>query len=59
MADPQKRAMPGASSVSECSATDCAHNQDRECHAGEIVVRIDGGQAICGTYKPGTPKERP
>jgi hypothetical protein len=59
MADPQRKAAPGASTVSECSATDCKHNRNEECHAGSIVVRMEGGRATCGTYDPGSPKTRP
>ena len=59
MAESQKKPMAGASTVRECSATDCRHNEDRECHAGEIRVEIQGGTAVCGTYEPGSPKARP
>lgn len=59
MAEPQKKPTAGASTVSECSATDCTHNENRACHAGEITVRMEGGSAICGTYKPTTPRARP
>lgn len=59
MAEPQKKPAPGASAVSECSATDCTHNENRECHAGEIVVQMTGNQAVCGTYDPSTPRARP
>ena len=59
MAEPQKKSIPGASAVGECTATDCSHNENRECHAGEIVVQIQGGNAICGTYNPTSPKARP
>ena len=59
MAEPQKKAAPGASTVGECAATDCGHNENRECQAGEIVVQIEGGQAICGTYTSSSPKARP
>ena len=41
MAEPQKKATPAASTVSKCSATDCAHNEDQDCNAGEIVVQIE------------------
>lgn len=59
MAEAQRKPTAGASSVRECSATDCSHNENRECHAGQIVVQIDGGRAICGTYDPASPKARP
>lgn len=59
MAEPQRKSAPETSTVGDCSATDCKHNEDRECHAGEIQVRIEGGQALCGTYDPTAPKARP
>jgi hypothetical protein len=59
MADAQPRSRPSASVVGSCSATDCRHNEDRACHAGEIVVRINAGNAVCGTYSPGSPQPRP
>lgn len=59
MAEPQRKPAAGASTVGECSATDCVHNEDRECHAGEIRVRLEGRTAVCGTYEPSTPKARP
>jgi hypothetical protein len=40
-------------------ATDCAHNEDRECHAGEILVQMGMQGAVCGTYDPRKPKNRP
>ena len=49
---------PKASVVSACSARDCAHNQDGECHAGSIEVQMRDGGAICATYTP-EPKARP
>ena len=59
MAEPQKRPATSASVVGSCSATDCTFNEERECHAGEIVVQINGRQAECGTYSPETPRARP
>lgn len=59
MAEPQKKPAGATSSVAECSATDCTHNEDRDCHAGEIVVQINGQQAVCGTYESTGPKARP
>jgi hypothetical protein len=59
MGDAAPRARPNASVVGSCSATDCRHNEDRECHAGEIVVQIGQGGAACGTYDPETPRTRP
>lgn len=59
MAEPQKQPAASTSTVGECGATDCTYNEERECHAGEIVVTIEGSQAVCGTYDPAQPKARP
>jgi hypothetical protein len=59
MADAQPHARPQSSVVGSCSATDCRHNEDRECHAGEIVVQIGSNGAACGTYDPESPRARP
>jgi len=59
MAEPSRKPATRASTVGSCSATDCAHNENRECHAGEIVVRLEGDRATCGTYSPESPKARP
>ena len=59
MAEPQKNPAPSATTVSQCAATDCSHNEDRECSADEILVQIDGGNPVCGTYSPTSPKARP
>lgn len=60
MATPQEKRARHPSTVASCSATDCTYNENRECHAGEIEVRMaNGGQAICATYEPETPKPRP
>jgi hypothetical protein len=59
MANPQRQPSAGASRVASCSATDCVHNENRECHAGEIQVRMDANGAVCGTYQPEKPKARP
>lgn len=59
MAQPQKKPSAGQSKVGSCSATDCRHNENQECHAGEIVVRMGAKGAECGTYAPETPKARP
>lgn len=59
MADPQRNPQAQSSVVGDCSATDCRHNENRECHAGEIQVRMTGTSAVCGTYEPETPKARP
>lgn len=59
MADPQRNPKAQASIVAACTATDCRHNDDRECHAGEIMVQIGGSGAQCGTYDPESPRPRP
>jgi hypothetical protein len=59
MGDPQARSRPQSSVVGSCTATECRHNEDRECHAGEILVQIGGSGAVCGTYDPEGPQARP
>jgi hypothetical protein len=59
MAEPHRQARPESSVVGSCTATECRHNEDRECHAGEILVQINGGTAVCGTYSPESPQTRP
>jgi hypothetical protein len=59
MAEPRQRPVGGASVVGSCDATDCRHNEDHECRAGEITVRMAGRGAECGTYDPEKPKARP
>lgn len=59
MADAQRNPEAGTSVVGECTATECRHNEDRECHAGQIVVQMGRGTAECRTYEPETPQARP
>jgi hypothetical protein len=60
MADAQRQHRAASSVVGSCSATECRHNEDRECHAGEILVQIGGnGTAVCDTYSPESPQARP
>jgi hypothetical protein len=59
MADPQRRAQEAPSAVASCSATECKFNENRNCHAGEIEVRMERGGAMCATYEPEEPKARP
>jgi hypothetical protein len=60
MADPKRQPRSESSVVGSCTATDCRHNEDRACHAGEILVQIGGGgTAVCGTYAPAAPAARP
>jgi hypothetical protein len=59
MANPQQKRADAPSAVASCSATDCTHNENRECHAGEIRVEMGAQGAVCGTYDPGRPRARP
>ena len=59
MADAQRNARTQASIVGSCTATDCTYNEERECHAGEILVQFGKGGAQCATYTPETPRARP
>jgi hypothetical protein len=59
MANPLEKRSAAPSAVGSCSATDCVHNEDRECHAGEIRVEMGERGAVCATYDPQKPKARP
>jgi hypothetical protein len=59
MANPQERRAESVSTVAACTMTDCRHNENRECHAGEIRVEMGAQGAMCATYDPGKPKARP
>lgn len=59
MAQAERKAGAQTSTVSSCSATECKHNENRDCTAGSIQVKMQGGNAVCGTYDPETPKARP
>lgn len=59
MANPQEKRAQASSAVSSCSATNCTHNEDGDCHAGEITVEMGAQGAICGTYEPRSGKPRP
>jgi len=59
MAQPQSQPSAGASAVASCAATDCHHNDNRNCTADEIQVTMEGGTPTCGTYTTETPKARP
>jgi hypothetical protein len=59
MADAQKQPAAQPAAVASCAATDCAHNEDRNCTADSIQVAVTDGQAVCGTYTPEKPKARP
>lgn len=60
MQSPQEKPRAQTSVVSACSVTDCRHNENQECHAGEIEVRVGAQGAVCGTYAPeGASRPRP
>jgi hypothetical protein len=60
MANPQEQRAAEMSVVSACTVTDCVHNEQRECHAGSIEVKVGPGGAACATYKPeGQARPRP
>lgn len=59
MANPQQRPQAESSTVAACSVTDCRHNEDRECHAGEIRVEVGAQGAVCATYSPEKARARP
>ena len=50
--NPQERAQANLSVVGSCSVTDCRFNEEHECHAGQIEVRVGPDGAHCGTYQP-------
>ncbi len=53
MANPMENRAPETSVVAACTVRDCVHNQNEECHAGQIEVRVGPQGAACATYKPG------
>lgn len=59
MAKPQRSASAQTGTVASCAATDCAHNEDRNCSAPSVQVKMQDGKAVCGTYAPEKPKARP
>jgi hypothetical protein len=59
MANPQERHSAQTSKVAACSVTDCVHNENRDCHAGEIKVEVGAQGAVCVTYEPEKPRARP
>ena len=52
MQNPMEKPMPQTSVVGACTVTDCKFNENHECHAGSIEVRVSGNGAECGTYTP-------
>ncbi len=59
MAEAQRKESSELAVVSACDATDCAHNEDRNCHADSVSIQIQNGTAVCGTYTPESPRPRP
>ena len=52
MQNPLEKSLPQTSVVGACTVTDCKFNENHECHAGSIEVRVSGNGAECGTYTP-------
>lgn len=59
MEKPERKGAAQESSVESCDATECVHNDDRSCTAGEIQVKMQDGRPVCGTYSSEKPKARP
>lgn len=59
MAQPEPTPSAQSSTVASCAATDCHHNEDRNCTADDIEVTVKDGQPVCGTYTSEAPKARP
>lgn len=59
MAQGERQPKARASTVASCAATDCQHNDDRSCTAGEIDLEMRENRAVCATYSPMKPKARP
>ena len=60
MQNPMERPAAKQSVVGACTVTDCKFNENHECHAGSIEVRVSGNGAECGTYTPeGNTRPRP
>lgn len=58
MAQPEQNPATAAT-VKSCAATDCAHNENRECTASAVTVVLEAGRPSCGTYEPSVPSARP
>ncbi|NNC28687.1 DUF1540 domain-containing protein [Longimicrobium terrae] len=55
-----ERPQAQTSVVGACTVTDCKFNENHECHAGQIEVRVSSNGAECGTYSPeGNNRPRP
>jgi Domain of Unknown Function (DUF1540) len=52
MQNPQERPRAQASVVASCNVTDCRFNENHECHAEQIDVRVGPDGAHCATYTP-------
>jgi hypothetical protein len=52
MQNPLEKSLPQTSVVGACTVTDCKFNENHECHAGSIEVRVSSNGAECGTYTP-------
>ena len=60
MQNPQQQPGSETSVVSSCTVTDCRFNEEHECHAGQIEVKVGTDGAHCGTYSPeGDQRPRP
>jgi hypothetical protein len=49
---PKEQPRAQSSVVSSCTVTDCKFNEEHECHAGQIEVKVGPDGAHCGTYAP-------
>ena len=52
MQNPMERPAAKQSVVGACTVTDCKFNENQECNAGSIEVRVSGAGAECATYTP-------
>lgn len=59
MPQAEKSPAPQAATVADCAATECRHNEDQNCTAGEIQLTVNEGRATCATYAPEKPAARP
>ena len=59
MAQPTRKTKTHPAHVASCAATDCRHNENRDCTAGDVKIQMKGGAPVCGTYESEKPKARP